>query len=305
MLDVGELGPLFVEHVDRRFSPGAHADAIAPAARGLILEDAQCRKAGRRGGAHQPSAFAMRARLGGGFEHTRAQPLAAHFHQPEAGNPADLDSRAVVLQRFLHRFLDPPDVARLLHVDEVDDDEARHVAQPELPRDLLRRLQIRVVRCLLDVVLAGRAARVDVDGDQRLGRVDHQIAAGLQLHERLVHGRKLVLDAVALEQRRRLAMEFHPPHVAWHQQLHEAARGFVAFLALDDHFVDLAVIQIADRPFDEVAVAVDQRRRSARQSPLADLIPQPREVIEVALDLDLGALQPGGADDEAHGRGQV
>src|SRR5688572_32441146 len=46
------------------------------------------------------------------------------------------------------------------------------------------------------------SARVDVDRDQRLGRVDHQVAAALELHHRVVHRRKLVLGAVALEQRR-------------------------------------------------------------------------------------------------------
>ena len=59
---------------------------------------------------------------------------------------------------------------------------------------------------LLDIVLAGRPARVDVDRHQGLGRVDDQIAARLQLDDRLVHRRQLVLDAVALEQRRRFGV---------------------------------------------------------------------------------------------------
>ena len=105
----------------------------------------------------------MRARLGRGFEHAGAKPLAAHLHQAEARDSADLDARAVVLERLLHRLLDFADVALLLHVDEVDDDQPGHVAQPQLPRDLGRGLDIGVVGGLLDIVLAGRAARVDVD----------------------------------------------------------------------------------------------------------------------------------------------
>ncbi len=65
---------------------------------------------------------------------------------------------------------------------------------------------------LLDIVLARRAAGVDVDRDQRLGRVDHQIAAGLQLHDRMVHRGELVLDAEALEQRHRVGIMLH---LAW------------------------------------------------------------------------------------------
>ena len=129
----------------------------------------------------------MRAGLGRGFEHAGAQPLAAHLHQPEAGDAADLDAGAVVLQRLLHRLLDLADMAVLLHVDEVDDDQAGHVAQAQLARDLVRRLEVGGEGGLLDIVLARRAARVDVDRDQGLGRVDDQIAARLQLDDRLVH----------------------------------------------------------------------------------------------------------------------
>ncbi len=115
---------------------------LAAAARGLVLDHAQRRKAGRRCGAHQAGAVAMRAGLGRSFEHAGAQALAAHFHQAEAGDAADLDAGAVVLQRLLHRLLDLTDVAVLFHVDEVDDDEAGHVAQAQLAGDLVRRLEV-------------------------------------------------------------------------------------------------------------------------------------------------------------------
>ena len=144
----------------------------------------------------------MRARLGRCLEHAGAQPLAAHLHQAEAGDPTDLDARPVVLERFLHRLLDFADVAVLLHVDEVDDDQASHVAQPQLARDFGRGFEVGGERGLLDILLAGRTARVDVDRNQGLGRVDDEITARFQLDDRLVHRAQLVLDAVALEQGR-------------------------------------------------------------------------------------------------------
>ena len=115
----------------------------------------------------------MDAWLGRCFEHAGPETLAAHFHEAEARDPADLDAGAVVPQRVLHRSLDFADMARLLHVDEVDHDESGHVAQPQLARDLARSLDVRAVRGLLDIVLARGASRVDVDRDQCLGRVDH------------------------------------------------------------------------------------------------------------------------------------
>ena len=100
-------------------------------------EDLEIR-AGRISVAGTPAAgvsvadVARAAAAGAGDRRTLAQrrleALAAHFHQAEAGNPADLDAGTVVLQRLLHRLFDLPDMARLLHVDEVDDDQARHVA---------------------------------------------------------------------------------------------------------------------------------------------------------------------------------
>ena len=93
-------------------------------------------------------------------------------------------------------------------------------------------------------------------------------------------------------------MQLHAADMARHQQLHEAARRLVAFLALDDHFLDIAMIEVADRALDEVAVAIDQRRRGCSKRALADLVPQPGEIIEVALDLGLGARQAGSADDQ-------
>ena len=72
---------------------------------------------------------------------------------------ADLDAGAVVLQRILELALDRAVVALLLHVDEVDDDQAGEVAQPELAGDLLGRLEVGLERRVLDVVLAWSSGR--------------------------------------------------------------------------------------------------------------------------------------------------
>src|SRR3546814_4522623 len=48
------------------------------------------------------------------------------------------------------------------------------------------------------------------------------------------------------------------------QQFHELLGGLVALVALDEHFLDILVIDVADRALDEVAVRMDQRRRARR-----------------------------------------
>ena len=247
----------------------------------------------------------MRARAGRCFEHAGAQALAAHFHQTEARDAPDLDPRTIILERVLHRFLDFAIVVALLHVDEVDHHQPGHVAQAQLTGDFVRCLDVGRERGLLDAMFFGRAARVDVDRHQGFGRVDHQVTARLQLDHRLVHRRQRVLDAVTLEDRGRVGIGLDAFDVARHQQLHEAAGGLVALLALDQDLVDFLVIQVADRALDQVAVAINQGGCRAGQCLLADFIPQAGEIIEIAANLDLGPLETGGADNQAHHRRQV
>ena len=218
----------------------------------------------------------------------------------------ELDARPVVPHRLLELALDRRAVAMLLHVDEVDDDEPGEVAQAQLPRDLLGGLDIGLERRLLDVALARRAARVHVDRDERLGRVDDDVAAGRELHDRRMDRVDLLLDLVAVQQRHaRVAIELHALGVARHQHLHEGLGGLVAFLAVDHDLVDVARVEIADRALDEVALLVDQRRRRRFEREVPDLVPEAQQIFEVALDLGLGALAAGGADDDAHALGQI
>ena len=71
---------------------------------------------------------------------------------------AKLDARPVVLQMVLEALLDRTVVAVLLHVDEVDDDQARKVAQAQLPGNFLGGFEVCVERRFLDRMLARRAS---------------------------------------------------------------------------------------------------------------------------------------------------
>ncbi len=67
-------------------------------------------------------------------------------------------------------------VAPELHVDEVDHDDPAQVPQPQLARDLPGGLQVGPEDRLFGVRLPGVTAGVDVDRDERFGRLDDQIA---------------------------------------------------------------------------------------------------------------------------------
>src|SRR5690606_40734451 len=64
-----------------------------------------------------------------------------------------------------------------LHVDEVAYDDAADVPQAELPGDLPGRVQIRLQDRLLRILLPRVPAGVDVDGDERLRRLDDDVPA--------------------------------------------------------------------------------------------------------------------------------
>src|SRR6266478_2955398 len=121
-------------------------------------------------------------------------------------NAPDLDARAILSEAIAELALNRTVVALLVHVDEVDDDQAREVAQAQLSGDFLGRLKVGLERGILDVMLARRTAGIDVDRHQRLGLVDDDVAAGAQLYGRREHCIELALHAHPREQRLAVAI---------------------------------------------------------------------------------------------------
>ena len=298
-LDQRHMLALRVEEVVHDSNGSFQQHLARPLPRALFLQRPQDRQRHRIIRPDQPGAVAMRAGLRGGFQHPRTQPLPAHLQKPEARNPPDLNPRAVGLQLVLQPLLDGGVVAPLFHVDEVDDDQPGKVAQPQLPRNLFRRLDVGLQRGFLDRAFLGRPARVHVDRHQSLGDADHDVAAGFQLHHRVEHARQIAFHLILGEQGRLVLIAHHLLGVARHDHPHEVLGGAIAALALDQHLVDLAAVKVTDRAFDQIAFLIDLRRGNRLQRQLADLLPEPHQIFVVALDLGLGPLGPRRAHDQA------
>ena len=142
---------------------------------------------------------------------------------------------------------------------EVEADLRRRLAQAHLAGDLLGRLEVGLEGGVLDVVLAGGAAGIHVDRDQGLGRVDDEVAAGAQGDVGREHRVELLLDAVAGEDRRRVAIGLHHLGLAGHQHPHEVLGLAIGVFARDQNLVEILVVEVADRPLDQRALLVDQR----------------------------------------------
>lgn len=127
--------------------------------------------------------------------------LAGHFHQAQCRHLGDLGLGVVLfqiaLQRGQHLFL----VLVALHVDEIDDDDAAQIAQPQLAGNGLRRFQIGFENGFFQIAAADVAAGVDVDSRHRFGLVEHQMAAGFEFDLAVQRLADLVLDVVNVEHR--------------------------------------------------------------------------------------------------------
>ena len=63
--------------------------------------------------------------------------------------------------------------------------------------------------------------------------------------------------------------------VARHDQFHEILGHAITSFTFDKNLVDLFIVQIADRPFDQIALFIDFRRGNGFQRQCADLFPHP------------------------------
>ena len=272
---------------------------------GLYVHRPKGHQGGALGGADAAGTLAVRADLGGTLDDAETAALAADLHQAEARDTAHLDTGAVLGEGVLQGLFDGAVVLRLIHVDEVDDDQAGEVAQTQLASGLNGGLHIGLGGSGLDVAFLGGATRIHVDGDQRLGLVDHQIAAGVQGHDRLMDLGQHLLDPVGREQRPGSLVEMHLLRLRRHEHAHEVARLHEALDALDLDAVEILVEHVADGAADEVFLLIDDRGRVRLQRRFADRFPKAQQIFVVALDLGLGALGTGGADDQPHTLGNV
>ena len=107
--------------------------------------------------------------------------LAGDGDQAEIVELQNLGRGAVGLAALLRAPASPFAILALVHVDEVDDDDAAQIAQPDLAHDLRDGIEVGLDDGVFEARrLADIFAGVDVDGDQRFGLVDDDVAAGLQ-----------------------------------------------------------------------------------------------------------------------------
>src|SRR5262249_15624429 len=145
---------------------------------------------------------AVGARLGEHSLEALLHPLARDDDQSEIRYLQRLRRRSILLQLQLDRLENFLPVLLLLHVDQVEDDDAAQIARGDLADALLPRFGVLLDARSLEParrLLADVAPRVDVDRDERLGLVDDDRPAGLEPHFALEGLVDLGLHAVFVE----------------------------------------------------------------------------------------------------------
>ena len=91
---------------------------------------------------------------GGAFQDAGAAALARNFHQAKAGNLAHLKPGAVVNKRILEFLFNGTVVFRLIHINEVDNDQSRQIAQAHLTGGLFGGFEIGFQRRRFNIAFA-------------------------------------------------------------------------------------------------------------------------------------------------------
>ncbi|KDD11858.1 hypothetical protein L522_3744 [Bordetella bronchiseptica MBORD707] len=302
---LGDVGALFVQqeggHVDRHL--GVHRRGVF--LHGFFLQQAQHVQGAGLGVADHAGAVAARAGDVRAFVERRTQPLARQLHQAEARDLAHLDAGAVEMQGIAQALFDGALVLAVLHVDEVDHDQAAKVAQAQLAGHFLGGFQVRAQRGFLDVRTARGAGRVHVHGNQGFSVVDDHRAARGQLYGARVRGFDLVFDLEAREQRDVVAVAFDALDVVRHDHAHEGGGLVGDFVGVDQDFADLGRKIVADRPDDEAGLEVDQDRGGIVARRAVDGGPELQQIGQVPLEFVDVAPDAGGARDDAHALGDI
>ena len=301
----GDEIALFIEQIERHRRRRGQPGALDASVHDLGLYPLQGRQGRRFHRTDDAKTGAGRAHLRRALNDTGAAALARQFHQAKGRNAAHLDARPVAFQRLFHALFHRPVVLAFVHVDEIDDDQPGQVAQAHLAAGLLGGFQIGLQRGGLDIALPRRAPGIDVDRHQRLGLVNHQIAAGFEPHRGAVYRLKLFFDLVFQEDRECFLVMLDPAGMARHQHFHEVMRFTIGLRALHIHRLDVLVIKVAHGTAHKAALLVHQGWRDRGQGLFANETPQPAQIFVIAADFGLGALGARRADDQPDALGQA
>src|ERR1017187_6266823 len=299
------LGPQPVQH------RGMHDDAeleVVLVARALLqdfLELALDLHAHGGGALDLAPALAIRSVVIDGSADAFAVTLAGHLHQAELRDGQDVGLGLVAAQALAHAVVDLLAVAPGFHVNEVEHDEAAHVAQAELPGDFLGGFEVDLEDKRLLILAALVAAGVDVNRHERLGFINDDVAAALQMHLAGEGVLQLLADAKAVEDRLRLAVKHDLLGGARGNLRDHLAHPFARLGRVHDDALDILGEKIAHGAFDQIGFLKNTGGHRLLLDFLGNFVPFFEQQREIAHEITKLLAFAGGAHDHTHAVGNV
>ena len=217
--------------------------------------------------------------------------MTCHLQDSELADLQNRGSGTVSLEILRVAVLDRLAMARMPHVDQIVDDQAAHVAKPELPADLVRGFHVGLEGIGLAVTRASAPAGVDVDGDERLGLLaDESTAAG----KRDLAGPDefdLSLESVGMEKRQRSPVE-NDLGPSERDDLEKGVATFIGRFGIHDDGLDRGTKDIADGPDQDIRFGVELAWSTHRLAPTVHHLPEPGQIGDVALSSALFLPMP-------------
>ena len=215
----------------------------------------------------------------------------------------------VLAQAVAHAVEHIAPVARRFHVDEIQHDQAADVSQPELPANLLGRLEVhlkqRLVFFLLVVALVPMAAGVHVHRHQRLGLVDDDVSTTGQHHLACIGCLKLARDPEPVEYRLRVGIALHLVQ----RPFGNAADQFFDPLSLggivDDNSLHIFSQKVANRALDQVRFLKNTCAGLLGFNQTGDFFPSLQQDGEIPDEIRLSLPLPRCPDNDPHAFGDV
>ena len=251
----------------------------------------------------QAASLAIWTRVELGHTHAFGGALSGHFHQPKLGDGQDVGPGLVTFEALPHELVDRLLVFARFHVDEIGDNETADVAQPHLPGDFVRRLQIGLKDGALHVFAAFVPAGIDIDRDESFGLVDHDVSAARQPDLAVESLLDLFVDAVFFEDMLLFLVELDAFLRARgnlrDQFLHPLDGGKI----VANHRIYLLGKKIAHRALDEIGFLEKLVGRALCLHVFLNVVPLLEQQMEIADKKARALAGADGADDDAHAVG--
>ena len=152
----------------------------------------------------------------------------------------------------------------------------------------------------LGVAVFAISPGIDVDGDQRLGLIDHERAARGKLNAAGVYLLDLALQAICVKQTVRLGVQLEIVPRARHHRPEKLIDSSRHRLGVADDPVNVTVVHVSDCARHKVRLLVNFRGSLGVFDAPAYRLPKRRQVVQIALELALGVVHPGGAKYKTH-----